>query len=435
MGTARVLTIWDQIWFQNRRQSSRRRSRPLLPHEIAQYQMARSSGCVAQSSSPGLQDFAPTVAQHTVSGTTSGRQPIPGEQHPVSYPRPDGLASNADVSFVTAPGRSSAVEPVRTASSIQVLDIEGVETVAQDHCARRSDQSLDSESVRLLPAPAAVREAPKTLRLSMTSEGKAEVTCKSASSPSPPRPHQVGDNQHVSTVPLLDPLLVGKDVRIQPLKRASSGRSRDSRAWEFWCDKDARGELEYKADKDASGSAADAIGLLRSNSGRRVLGSLPAKRNIQQSRSSVNPKRHKHGGEKTGLQRSVTHDAKVHSVMHRAQNGTLSGLPTSSIPGNQKRVPGNDSDKENWSPEGLASEDRGAAATDSSKVPSRHTMSSNRSYDQSFTFVEPSDVVDPEEDPEIAAFMNPGRRSSSVSGEEEMDCVHGLLSLSQGNWR
>jgi hypothetical protein len=36
---------------------------------------------------------------------------------------------------------------------------------------------------------------------------------------------------------------------------------------------------------------------------------------------------------------------------------------------------------------------------------------------------------DPEADAELAAFMKGGRKS------EDLDCVQGLLSLSQGNWR
>jgi len=43
-------------------------------------------------------------------------------------------------------------------------------------------------------------------------------------------------------------------------------------------------------------------------------------------------------------------------------------------------------------------------------------------------------VTDPDQDPELVAFMRDHRKSSSISGEEELDCVQGLLSLSQGRW-
>ena len=56
------------------------------------------------------------------------------------------------------------------------------------------------------------------------------------------------------------------------------------------------------------------------------------------------------------------------------------------------------------------------------KVPSIHRDSRNK---------------DPEDDPEIAEFMGASRKRSdgtNASGED-LDCVQGLLSLSQGNWR
>lgn len=46
-----------------------------------------------------------------------------------------------------------------------------------------------------------------------------------------------------------------------------------------------------------------------------------------------------------------------------------------------------------------------------------------------------SEIADPEADPELAAFMGGARKSNSISSEDDLDCVQGLLSLSQGNWR
>lgn len=75
---------------------------------------------------------------------------------------------------------------------------------------------------------------------------------------------------------------VGSFTTRNLLGRQPSGRSRDSRAWEFWCDSDARNGLVRQAEAETTGSAADAISLIRSNSGaqrRRLLhkhGSAPA---------------------------------------------------------------------------------------------------------------------------------------------------------------
>ncbi|KAI7575296.1 hypothetical protein KC343_g22715, partial [Hortaea werneckii] len=92
-----------QIWFQNRRQSSRRKSRPLLPHEIAQYQMAKSNqttGADNTSAEPSsdLPEIQPDATseeqgerQQNVHGTARGvepavtevrRQSTAGYEHP-----------------------------------------------------------------------------------------------------------------------------------------------------------------------------------------------------------------------------------------------------------------------------------------------------------------------------------------------------------------
>jgi hypothetical protein len=90
-----------------------------------------------------------------------------------------------------------------------------------------------------------------------------------------------------------------------------------------------------------------------------------------------------------------------------------------------------DSDKENWSPErqlatDSAQENRAGRNARGARSPAR--VSRGRSKP-----TQSQAVVD--DDDEVARFMGRERESKSVSEEEELDCVQGLLSLSQGNWR
>jgi hypothetical protein len=287
-----------------------------------------------------------------------------------------------------------------------------------------------SNSVHHAGAERRMRKSSSFIHLSMSSEGTATVVAKDISSPSPPRPvqladHKVSQGQASSTTSQV-PTKQLDGPALPPLKRSSSGRSRDSRTWEFWCDKDSRGELEEKADKDASGSAADAIGLLRSNSGRRILGSIPTKSNSILSRQQIPSKRLKQTTTVPGLERAKTSSARLQhgSGPHRKCATTLPPKHAQLRDGTW--IPGNESDKENWSPTTDGNRDDRSASNISSVGDPTHGRSKEM-FSKSRS--------DAEEDPEIAAFMSGGRRSSNVSGEEEMDCVQGLLSLSQGNWR
>ena len=292
------------------------------------------------------------------------------------------------------------------------------------------------------------------VRLSMSFDGNASVVTKDGSSPSPPRAPQVM-LLAATAATIAPPQFTGQDqaYHVAPrsnLQRSSSGRSRDSRAWEFWCDKDARTELEEKAEKDSSGSAADAIGLLRSASGRSILGSNPAKRNSLISRHPSEVKRSKLNHDRALLQRSNTSTGRL--------QGRPSGGATSPRKPRQKlkysestvsvHVPGNDSDKENWSPDtdrppsshpfsqtmpatqphsgrAVLGENRTAGNVPAQRANSRGTTKSRPD----------SENADPEADAEVAAFMRSERKSNSTSSEDDLDCVQGLLSLSQGNWR
>lgn len=265
-----------------------------------------------------------------------------------------------------------------------------------------------------------LKKSSSIMRLSMSSDGKASIVTKDTTSPSPPRPVQTSGG--ADGVPSNITLFSSDHPvpALAPLKRSSSGRSRDSRAWEFWCDKDARTELEDKAEKDAQGSAADAIGLLRSSSGRRILGPISSRRNSLFPRQVGTTKRTKLDVSMPSLSKASTSHGRL---QHDRGKGTgMVAKPSlhTHKSGTSINIPGNESDKENWSPDG------------------EWHRSDLRNHDMSDSFTSKHEGAardDPEADPEVEVFMRGGRRSSNVSGEEEMDCVQGLLSLSQGNWR
>ena len=281
-----------------------------------------------------------------------------------------------------------------------------------------------------------MRKASSFVRLSMNSEGGAEVVAKDTESPSPPRASVAAHPVHgtagpvVSSTPDFSASHPAQVDSANTLKRASSGRSRDSRAWEFWCDKDCRSELEDKAEKDSSGSAADAIQLLRSASGRNILGTVPAKRNSALPGHSATTKRLRREG-RAPLQRSSTTNGRMQGKPSEKHTKTRPKLKDSKS-ATSVQIPGNDSDKENWSPNSdLRSEDQSFEEEENT---SRRPPSGSFTFEKRHSRAQ-RESIDPENDPEIAAFMRAGRESDKVSDHEELDCVQGLLSLSQGNWR
>ena len=273
-----------------------------------------------------------------------------------------------------------------------------------------------------------LRKSSSLIRLALSSEGSAKVTTKDTSSPSPPRPSQ-DSLPSVGSVGSLElqqpatstPKLIGDTPLLKVLQRSSSGHSRDSRAWEFWCDKDARTELEDKAEKDASGSAVGAIDHLRHASGRKILGALSAKRDPSWVQSSSASKRTKLHMKPAALRRANTSMGRLQhqSALGGRGPSTLKQSATSLA----VYIPGNDSDKENWSPD--SGRDLNTEST-TDKLPKISLMQSRNLNDEN---------RDPEADPELAAFMRGGGKDGRVSQAEELDCVQGLLSLSQGNWK
>lgn len=461
-----------KIWFQNRRQSSRRKARPLLPHEVAQYQASRA-GTTPSFAAPfdppnfGSDDSNATIPDETLSDNQHHSTPPP----PSSLARPipsasldnrydARRASQAETPSAAGYSALAAYQALQSNSSGRHANPPSANYGYLANKRRASSFKEEHEPADYLPShekavdPDSERRLKKSssfVRLSMTSEGAAKIITKDSPTPSPTRPSQQLRESFASShgpgVSSLDLTRVARENATTSLRRSVSGRSRDSRAWEFWCDKDSRNEQEEQTSQDASGSAADAIGLIRANSGRRVLGSLPAKRNATVTRQP-SAKRTKLDHPRPSLQRSSTSAGRLQHGVETVSKPALKLKYSES--GASIYIPGNESDKENWSPErnllpssqpgtgakpnrqgrAVLGESRTAGNTGAGKSARTSKLPPKTPRPRAAT----DRVTDPDQDPELAAFMRDHRKSSSISGEEELDCVQGLLSLSQGRW-
>jgi len=363
-------------------------------------------------------------------------------QSTLTHPRPGYLANRRSASFAIHDdhGRSS-----------------GTPTVP-----------LASEASNRAKGPAEPLKRTRSLvKLSLSLDGKAEVTTRTGTTPSPPHPKSTvsGKSMQHSSYSLQRSLSAVESSRRSaievspiPVPRLSrAGRSRDSRTWEFYCDSEARNALIQQAEREVKGSATAAIGLIRSQSNHgKAMMSNPNKRNAHSQKPDVTKRPRADGvkSHKPELGRTV-------SSVARLQTSTGFLAKQNAVrPGSKHRKSSSqsalfedfdgDSDKENWVPATQVSQPRRrrprmSQATarileESLRVPSQSTMSGgtmgHKTVRSRLTI--PKTIAsqdqennDVEVDNEVAAFMG----EAAPREEEDLDCVQNLLSLSQAAWQ
>ncbi|KAI1128402.1 hypothetical protein F5Y10DRAFT_240630 [Nemania abortiva] len=299
------------------------------------------------------------------------------------------------------------------------------------------------------------------------------------------------------TLPPISTLTKGLAAHFPP--HLARGRSRDVHAWESCCEADTRDELTRQAENEASGSAVAAISLVRSSSNSASLSNLIHNHhpNSQPSSNSsvLQPNLSKRNtlsatrgfpDRKPKLVRAKT-SPPITRYISIDKSGDVVDVEgdDDDEPEKKKRKkqgqfdmlsPSGDSDKENWSPNGdgtgrrrpLPPPEAGVSPTKAAVAVPRNprrailgeqdaaskrlflngsadarNRHANTAPPQGQRLRKPGDAAvsifedgenteERRDDEDVERFMRSG---VSPSKRPDMDCVAGLLSLSQGNWR
>lgn len=403
----------------------------------------RSEGPEAQPSNVIAEETTRSESQSTASTTIAS-----SNQHSVETAPTELCSSQHSIaaSQESSQPRQSYLANRRSASFVRSQE-ESFSVPAQPS-TQSSSRSLD--------------RAHSFVRLSMTADGKARVVTDADQSPSPPhkRPSAVDFNngpslrRSFSAAGLNERAAASsRDESSPKIPRTSIvGRSRDSRTWEFFCDPETRNShsLTAKAEQEGSGSAADAIGLIRAN-GRRssVLGQNQNRRNTpllsrkDSTGSSVKKARQFRRAETTHG-RLQTRDTCTANKSKKLENNS-----------SDEPLPQTESDKENWEPENASTpypsrRARPNATPSSAPQRTRQILGENTeimSQSNSFGVMlerehnaksNETRSKELESDEELRIFMSGPEGLSArtnLSTGEEMGCVEGLLKLRRGNWR
>ncbi|TAQ83070.1 hypothetical protein B7494_g8606 [Chlorociboria aeruginascens] len=376
-----------QIWFQNRRQINRRKSRPLLPHEFAAFGLG---GIPALSSDPAsfifsssqsgddptlsLSDpigdsqnnferleFNPSSQPSTQeSGIKATSTELPVDQYRPSLPPlvPELKTRSFSDSFTESSSFIANENVSKSFSSMpgylanrwnQVSSLSSTPSSQSTIFPPFSSQHLSSSCPERILITDTRSPSSSQVRLSMSLDGKAELVSNELS---PHRPHSTRPFSSGSIQRHRMPGLQRSQsaVTFSPLPRNSppsnsvprmpSGRSRDARAWEFCCDTDTRDELIMQAENESHGSAVAAISLIRSTS------SSALKPNTNKRNAPAAKQESIQHGKKLKLGRATSSLARLQNSGKSAQLGK---------PGKEDALtksPSGDSDKENWIPDG-----------------------------------------------------------------------------------
>jgi hypothetical protein len=460
-----------QIWFQNRRQNSRRKSSPLEGDELRSQISSQGSDVSEPCSSPDVSNQ--TSGEHVEQATTEA----PAKKLEDSTPNQsaDANPTEAEVtiavvetqstlvaSFASAqsPG-STSTEPSHTQTSqFQISSQESVLSTKTGSGYVADRRSASSARPRDAPVPhirrgtiqihqpRVLNRSSSYLRISMTDDGQAKVVDRAAPSPSPEKPNPTistaaartsGLRRSYSAANLDDTTTMnGSMDGARKLARVSTiGRSRDSRTWEFWCDSDARNSLVERAEQETSGSAAESIRMMRTNSNRA----------LRANAVKLNSPIVAHGGrlgDKTRrpptMKRSNTHHGRLQS---KAAPSEATGKKVKKGKnGEEFQRPNGDSDKENWEPDDAPRGQAVSGVRGSKKVLGENANAMTQSNSLGALMAKErksgkKDLTAADVDDEVSTFMSgsvSNSRSSSAAVGEELDCVQSLLSLSQGNW-
>ncbi|KAF2262862.1 hypothetical protein CC78DRAFT_534505 [Lojkania enalia] len=477
-----------QIWFQNKRQNDRRRSRPRDGPSAALMSSSSNMSDPATEDEHPAQECDQEVREKDetridgaeLAETSNDAIPASAASPPTSTGTDSQDAADSMVIPSTNPPHTADTAPTELSSSQQaLLSSQDTYQARTSYLANRRSASFvryneenpsDSAPFPLSSLPTtesvsstrSLTRAHSFVRLSMTADGKARVVTDADQSPSPPKLKAdpatysraaASLRRSYSAAGLNERLqAAAAEERSPKIARTSSniGRSRDSRAWEFWCDPDTRNNrsLTTQAEQEGSGSAVDAIGLLRAN--RRILAQNQARQNQNAhvvSRYETSTALGEQGAKKSShtLQRaSTTHGRLQTKDIENYKNGDSSDT---------EDLPQTESDKENWEPEVPQSQSCRARPCQTSRSAQRprrilgentEIMSQSSSLGAMLAREKAKDGVkwerensDPEQDEELRSFMNGGDLSSqaNLSSAEEAGCVEGLLKLSRGNWR
>lgn len=297
----------------------------------------------------------------------------------------------------------------------------------RDHAEMSSDSQVEARSSSTLAdaIPTKSKEPIKrssSVRLSMTAEGAVKIRTNDEPTPSPPKERplpptrsQTSQTKIRRSISLFeDPETPQVDQSSKPrLLNAGFGRSRDARTWEFYCDNNARDALSTQVEAERNGSAVGAINLIRSNSQKSRGFPAPMSPSLAKGNAQLGTAKSKAG--KPKMMRAKSSLARLQSSEQDAPV-----LKQSSKQGSHVRSPSGDSDKENWAP-----------GTRISENPLRRTQPTNNrrpvlQSNGSATFRD------------ARPHSNIAGKASIVktgAGGDDLDCIQGLLSLSQGAWR
>ncbi|KAF7593604.1 hypothetical protein BBP40_011122 [Aspergillus hancockii] len=488
-----------QIWFQNRRQNDRRKSKPLQPHELlaprsdaSKQSFSDESVSAEPGSSSGTEQYDDpgndntAVVRPSDDDSFTSNEVVRGTKD-----EPEQLILSSQTSIATSEAPENSQAAPENSTGERGLD-QGQENVlteeSHQNSAKRKRSVSDLREGKpegqqpLTPCGVQTMKSPPSLRISLSFDGEAMVRKEGELTPSPPKGRnalRIAMSSDGKAVIRADgepspsknriSMFTTRTPRFAGLRRSNSavipgtprgsiekerifGRSRDPRNWESFFDTDARSALSTPtSSQNAPHTGSPAF--FRSGGPRSLTRSLSAKyKNAAAFNSSDHlntPIPQATREKRRKISRTVSSLGRLETGLGTS-NGKDTLYPAKSSKGTAGKVDGDlelqcgDSDKENWIPGTRTTHVRRRAASQhhSSRPVLKEAnarggqvnkdVAARRSRLSHALQRKANDKSLPPVDSEVSTFVASGGGSSQ---EEDLDCIQGLLSLSQGAWR